>query len=107
MIKRETLLCLVYPNRQDSGIFAGVVCRNIPSQHRDGGDITSLRAQLVCDEGLVYKITKAIFENIDMFRASYPSVKKYSIDAATKGPLVSFHPGAIKTYKERGVWSGK
>ncbi len=57
------------------------------------------------DKELVYRITKAAFENIDKIRASHPSMKKFSIDMATKGSLVPFHPGAIKYYKEQGVWT--
>lgn len=56
------------------------------------------------EEALVYKITKAIFEHIDIFRGSHPSVKKFSIqDAVVKG-IVPYHPGAMKYYKEQGVW---
>jgi len=58
------------------------------------------------DEALVYEITKAVFENIDKIRASHPSAKKFSLAVATKGSPVPFHPGAIKYYKEKGVWSG-
>lgn len=59
------------------------------------------------DEQLVYNIVKAVFENIDKFRASHPSVKKFGLEVATRSALVPFHPGAIKYYKERGVWQEK
>jgi len=60
----------------------------------------------VSDE-IAYKITKAIFENIDKVRASHPSVKNISLETATEGALVDFHPGVIRYYKEKGVWHGK
>ena len=60
----------------------------------------------VSDE-IAYKITKAIFENIDKIKASHPSVKNVSLETATEGALVDFHPGVIKYYKEKGVWTGK
>ncbi|TET82344.1 MAG: TAXI family TRAP transporter solute-binding subunit [Desulfobacteraceae bacterium] len=59
------------------------------------------------EEQLVYNIVKAVFENIDKLRASHPSMKKFSLDMATIGSLVPFHPGAVKYYKEQGVWTGK
>jgi TRAP transporter TAXI family solute receptor len=59
------------------------------------------------NEQLVYRIVKATFENIDKLRASHPSVKNFSVEMAPKGSLVPFHPGAIRYYKEVGVWPGK
>ena len=59
------------------------------------------------DADLAYKITKAIFDNVEKLRASHPSVKHVSLETATQGALVEFHPGAMKYYKEKGVWTGK
>jgi TRAP transporter TAXI family solute receptor len=56
------------------------------------------------DEALVYKITKAIFDNIEKFKAGHPSAKGFNLNDATKGSTVPFHPGAIKYFKEQGVW---
>ena len=59
------------------------------------------------EEQLVYNIVKAVFENIDKLRASHPSMKEFSLDMATIGSLVPFHPGAVKYYKEQGVWTAE
>jgi TRAP transporter TAXI family solute receptor len=56
---------------------------------------------------IAYKITKAIFENLGKLKAAHPSVKNISLETATEGALVDFHPGVIKYYKEKGVWTGK
>lgn len=56
-------------------------------------------------EELVYKITAAIFKHIEKIRASHPSAKEFSLQVATKGASVPFHPGAIRYYKEKGIWS--
>jgi TRAP transporter TAXI family solute receptor len=58
-------------------------------------------------EALAYKITKGIFENIGRLRASHPSMRNVSLEEAPKGSLVGFHPGVIKYYKEKGVWTEK
>lgn len=60
----------------------------------------------VSDE-TAYKVTKAIFEKLDRVRASHPSMRNISLKTATQGALVEFHPGVIKYYKEKGVWTGQ
>jgi TRAP transporter TAXI family solute receptor len=56
-------------------------------------------------EDLVYKITAAIFKNIEKIRSSHPSAKGFSLQVATKGASVPFHPGAIRYFKEQKVWT--
>jgi TRAP transporter TAXI family solute receptor len=56
---------------------------------------------------IAYEITKAIFENIDKLTQSHPAVRNVSLETATEGALLDFHPGVIKYYKEKGVWAGK
>lgn len=68
-------------------------------------NVIMVRAGL--DEETVYRITKALFDNIDRIRASHPSVKKFTLEAAIKGTDVPFHPGSIRYFKEKGIWSGK
>ena len=55
-------------------------------------------------DSLVYELTKAIYENIDDFKAFHPQLSGFSPEAVN---LVSCppHAGAIKYYKEIGVWS--
>lgn len=54
------------------------------------------------DEELVYNITKAIFENIDIIYNSHPSAKNVTLEGAPETPI-PLHPGAEKYYKEKGV----
>lgn len=54
------------------------------------------------DEEFVYEVTKALFENVDEFRAAHGSISSFNIDDAVK-TVVPIHPGALKYYKEKGV----
>lgn len=54
------------------------------------------------DEDLVYRITKALFENIDDFYAAHPSTKTLSLEVAPK-TAIPLHPGAARYYREKGV----
>ncbi|CEP67996.1 TRAP transporter solute receptor, TAXI family [Moorella glycerini] len=55
-------------------------------------------------DDLVYKITKAFFEqaNLDKIHNSHPSAKELGLNNAAKAP-VPLHPGAEKFYREKGV----
>jgi len=61
------------------------------------------------DEDLVYKCTKAIFENIDQVHAASPNYKDWSLERALDGITIPVHPGALRYYKEKGVkgWDNK
>ncbi len=63
------------------------------------------RADLPAD--LVYKIIKAVYDHPEERDAIHPMAKKYTIENAfrgTKSVPVGFHPGAIRYYKEKGIW---
>jgi TRAP transporter TAXI family solute receptor len=58
-------------------------------------------------EDLVYKILKAVYDHPEEKDAIHPLAKMYVIQNAfrgTDGVPVDFHPGAIKYYKEKGIW---
>ena len=54
-------------------------------------------------EDTVYRITKAIFENIDKVKESHPAAKDISLQNATVRLPIPLHPGAEKYFKEKGV----
>lgn len=59
-------------------------------------------------EDLVYQILKAVYDNSSERNAIHPMAKKYTVENAFKGSKsvpVGYHPGAIKYYKEKGIWN--
>jgi TRAP transporter TAXI family solute receptor len=58
----------------------------------------------VSDE-VVYKLTKAIYENKEDLVAGHPSFNAMTQQGlAAPQPRVEYHPGAIKFFKEAGIW---
>ena len=51
----------------------------------------------------VYKLTKAIFDNVDAIAAENGKGKELSVENATTGMAAPFHAGAAKYYAEKGV----
>jgi len=56
------------------------------------------------DEDTVYSITKAFFQHTDILKKAHPVGRQYTLQRAVKFRTLPFHPGAIKYYKEEGVW---
>ncbi|RPH86464.1 MAG: TAXI family TRAP transporter solute-binding subunit, partial [Deltaproteobacteria bacterium] len=54
-------------------------------------------------EDTVYKITKALFDNQTELGNAHAKGKMLSLQTATKGVSIPFHPGAAKYYKEKGA----
>jgi TRAP transporter TAXI family solute receptor len=63
--------------------------------------------QLICltemDDALVYKIAKAIVENLDCMANTYAPAKAITPEWAASELANPFHPGAIKYFKEAGL----
>lgn len=53
-------------------------------------------------ENDVYRVTKAIHDNLAALRKIHPSVKDLTFDKY-RHSLVPLHPGALKFYKEKGI----
>lgn len=51
----------------------------------------------------VYKITKAIFDNMDAITKEHAKGAELSLQNATEGLTVPFHAGAAKYFKEKGI----
>ncbi len=83
----------------------------IPANTYNGqtADVPAITVQnyLVTHEGVptetVYKMTKAMFENLDAMRAAHSAAKDINPKTAGIGSPVPLHPGAEKYYKEAGL----
>ncbi|MEX0742118.1 MAG: TAXI family TRAP transporter solute-binding subunit, partial [Phycisphaeraceae bacterium] len=56
------------------------------------------------DEELVYQATKTIFENREEIAKGHPAARAITPTNVVKDFGVPFHPGAIRYYREAGIW---
>jgi hypothetical protein len=67
----------------------------------------AVQAMWVCDAGLsddlVYRITKAFWENVEDLYQVHARARQITLDTALEGVSVPVHPGAAKYYKEVGM----
>ncbi|MFT5129915.1 MAG: TRAP transporter TAXI family solute receptor [Rhodothermales bacterium] len=56
------------------------------------------------DEETVYQITKTLYENREKVVAIHPAGKAINPKNAVRQTGTPFHPGAIRYYKEAGIW---
>jgi TRAP transporter TAXI family solute receptor len=77
-----------------------------PGQKKDVHTIAQpnfLAVNADVSEEHVYKLTKAIYENLPFLQAIHKATKAMNIKAAMAGLPVPLHPGAAKYYKEVGL----
>lgn len=67
----------------------------------------AVQAMWVCDadlpEDVIYRITKAFWENIADVQKVHAKAKMITLDTALNGISVPLHPGAAKYYAEKGM----
>jgi TRAP transporter TAXI family solute receptor len=62
-----------------------------------------LAARQDLEDDIVYKIMKAMYENLDKIHGAHAKFKDISVDQAMNGMTIPLHPGAEKYLKEVGV----
>jgi TRAP transporter TAXI family solute receptor len=55
-------------------------------------------------EEAVYRIIKAIMSRFDEFKLIHPTAREWTLQTTLSQFCIPFHPGAIRYFKEIGVW---
>jgi uncharacterized protein len=56
------------------------------------------------DEQLVYDVTKALYENRELVVQKHPAGRSINANNVVRDVGTEFHPGAIRYYREIGIW---
>ena len=56
------------------------------------------------DAGLIYKVTKALYESEEKLKEAGPVWGNYKTSNMANDNGGIFHPGAVKLFKEKGIW---
>ena len=79
-----------------------------PGLNSDVG-VVAVANVLVVDErmsdDLAYDLTRVLFEKQPMLAAIHPEGARLTLETAVVGSPAPYHPGAIRYYRERGVWT--
>jgi hypothetical protein len=54
-------------------------------------------------EDLVYRFTKAVFDNLSQFHAAHAAARNLTLQTALVGMPLPLHPGAQRFFKEKGI----
>lgn len=81
-----------------AGIYKGIE-KDVPTV----AVLAILVAKAELEEDIVYRITKAIFENIGRIESAHAKGKEVRLEKALIGMPIPLHSGAEKFYKEKGI----
>jgi uncharacterized protein len=79
----------------------------LPGQNEDlwaPGSTELIVGRADLDEDLVYQMTKAVIGNTATMAKANSTGVEYNLQKASTFKVIPYHPGAIKYYKEKGVW---
>jgi TRAP transporter TAXI family solute receptor len=80
----------------------------LKEDHRLINVINDFYCRRALSEETVYAIMKAVYEHPNDLKAIHRMAGTWTLDRAVRTlQVIPFHPGAIKYYKEKGVWTEK
>lgn len=56
------------------------------------------------EDDLAYQVLKVLFDNKPELETVHVEAKNLKLETAVEGSPLDYHPGAIKFYKDKGVW---
>jgi len=62
-----------------------------------------LVARSALSEDLVYRFTKAVFDNLPQLHAAHAAARNLTLQTALVGMPLPMHPGAERFFKEKGI----
>jgi len=94
----------VYPGSYPAIAKAGSATGILKDTALLNNDIYLVAARQFSDDA-AYAIVKALWENTKELWAAYPALRSWRQERmVSKTAFIPYHPGAIKFFKEKGVW---
>ncbi len=93
-----------YPGSYPAVTKAGSVTGAVKDVALLNNDIYLVGSKSFSDEA-AYTVVKTLWENMSELWAAYPSLKSWQQSRmVSRKAVIPYHPGAIKFFKEKGVW---
>jgi uncharacterized protein len=90
-----------YPAVQKAGSATGILTDTALLNN----DVYLVAAKAFSDDA-AYTVVKALWDNINELRAAHPSLRSWERSRmVSTAAYIPYHPGAIKFYKEKGLWT--
>ena len=101
LAKIMEVLPWTFPRKIPGGMY-----KSMPKDVNTAGFAVVVDCHRDLPDDLVYKLTKMSWVHYDEFKTYHPIIKLFSTKAVARTNF-AYHPGAIKYYKEVGVWTKK
>jgi TRAP transporter TAXI family solute receptor len=84
----------------------GGLYKGTPDETRSFGPKATLMTNSDLSDDTAYLVTKAVFSNFDEFKGQHPALASLKPEDLLEGNSIPFHPGAVRYFKEAGLWTG-
>ncbi len=88
--------------------YRTVVPKDVYKMPADVGVVAVANMLIVADrmtDQMAYDVTRTLFDQQATLAGVHPQARELSVEKALTGATIPFHPGAIRFYRERGVWT--